>query len=44
LPAPETLDGPLRDSCRAAWDLSDELLLELDPEKLLRGRETEAQG
>jgi len=43
LPTPETLNGPLRDSCRAAWDLSDELLLELDPEKLLRGRETEAQ-
>jgi purine-binding chemotaxis protein CheW len=41
LPAPETLDGPLRDSCRAAWDLADELLLELDPERLLVFREGE---
>lgn len=41
LPPPETLNGPLRDSCRAAWDLFDELLLELDPEKLLKSRETD---
>lgn len=42
LPPPETLNGPLRDSCRAAWDLTDELLLELDPEKLLKCRDPEA--
>jgi len=42
LPPPETLNRPLRESCGAAWDLSNELLLELDPAKLLRGRDSES--
>ena len=39
LPPPETLHRPLREACLAAWDLVDELLLELDPERLLGLRE-----
>lgn len=44
LPPPETLGRALRESCAGAWDLGDELLLELDPEKLLCARENDLQN
>lgn len=38
---PENLPLSLRDACAAAWDLGNQLLLELDPERLIRPRESE---
>ena len=38
---PENLHLSLRDACAAAWDLGNQLLLELDPERLIRQRDSE---
>lgn len=38
---PENLHHSLRDACASAWDMRNQLLLELDPERLMRSRDSE---